>query len=271
MTDKPINPQAVTAANRQAWNDSAARHKTGENWQRLVAGFSKPGFSNFDETLTAALRNIDLHGKSIVQIGCNNGRETLSLAAFGARDCLGIDQSDEFIAQANELNQIAKQNCRFVRADIYALPKDIPRDFDLALITIGVLNWMPDLVRFFQVVSGMLRPGGQLLIYETHPFLEMFEPKADNPYLPAHSYFRADPFIDTDPIVYDGTGGGTVAPSYWFIHTLGDILGGCIAAGMQITRLEEFPHSNREVDYDLYEGQAAQIPMCYLLEARKAG
>ncbi|WP_367153206.1 methyltransferase domain-containing protein, partial [Leisingera sp. F5] len=59
---------------------------------------------------------------------------------------------------------------------MYSLPSGIRRDFDFAVITIGVLNWMPDLGRFFQSVAGLLRPGGRLVIYETHPVLEMFEP-----------------------------------------------------------------------------------------------
>ena len=44
---------------------------------------------------------------------------------------------------------------------------------------------------------------------------------------------------------------------------------GCIAAGLRIERLEEFPHSNREAEYDIYEARPAQLPMCYTLIARK--
>ena len=262
--DKAVN------ANRQAWNDSAARHKAGAHWAQLVQQVSEPEFSCFDETMTAALRRIDLSGKSVVQVGCNNGREVLSLAAFRAENCLGIDQAEEFLAQAEELNRIAGQDCKFLCADIYNLPADVPRDFDLVLITIGVLNWMPDLAGFFRAVAGLLREGGQVLIYETHPFLEMFEPRADNPYLLANSYFRDRPFVDTDPIVYDGKNEGEVSPSYWFIHKISDVLNGCTAAGLQIVQFDEFPHSNREVEYKCYEGQAAQLPMCYLLQAGKA-
>ncbi len=260
----------AVAANRQAWNESAALHKAGEQWAQLVQQVSGPGFSCFDETMSDALHRIDLRGKSVVQVGCNNGREVLSLAKFGAERCLGIDQAEAFIAQAEELNRIAGQDCRFLRADIYDLPADVPRDFDLALITIGVLNWMPDLDGFFRAVAGLLREGGQVLIYETHPFLEMFEPSAADPYLLANSYFRTRPFVDSDPIVYDGVKDGEVTPSYWFIHKISDVLNGCISAGLQIVRFDEFPHSNREVEYDCYEEQAAQLPMCYVLQACKS-
>lgn len=89
-----------------------------------------------------------------------------------------------------------------------------------------------------------------------------------NPYLLANSYFRTRPFVDTGPIVYDGENEGDVSPSYWFIHKISDVLNGCIAAGLQVARFDEFPHSNREVEYDCYERQAVQLPMCYVLQAR---
>jgi hypothetical protein len=38
-------------------------------------------------------------------------------------------------------------------ADIYALPASVRRDCDVALITVGVLNWMPDLPRFLREVA----------------------------------------------------------------------------------------------------------------------
>lgn len=48
-------------------------------------------------------------------------------------------------------------NPRLVETDIYNLPDDLGY-YDLALVTIGVLNWMPDLQRFFQIACGLLIP-----------------------------------------------------------------------------------------------------------------
>ena len=205
----------------------------------------------------------------MVQIGCNNGRELLSLMSLGAASGVGIDQSDEFLRQAAQLNAVAQASCRFICANIYDLPPDMPLGFDLALITIGVLGWMPDLAQFFGVVAGLLAPGGQLVVYETHPFLEMFDPASAEPFLPARSYFADAPIVSQRAIVYDGSVAGSAPASYWFVHRLGDVVNGCIGAGLQIDRLEEFAHSNREVDYDRYEMREAQLPLCYTLVARK--
>lgn len=269
MDEKCIDlPQAV-AANREAWDQSARQHREGAFWQELQQGFATPGFSTFDAAMTRTLDGLGLQGKSVVQVGCNNGQETLSLAAFGAERCLGIDQSAEFLKHAEILKEISGLDCSFLCSDIYALPADIRRDFDFAVITIGVLNWMPDLERFFRVVAGLLRPGGQLVIYETHPVLEMFDPESDTPFVPACSYFRKEPFAESQTITYDGSAKQEAATSYWYIHKVSDIITGLLGAGMTLTRFEEHPHCNREVDYAIYENREPQLPMCFTLTAVK--
>lgn len=264
-----IDTSDITAKNRAAWDASAKHHENGPYWEEMVAGFALPNFSVFDPTMTQTLKEAGIAGARAVQVGCNNGREVLSACAIGARACVGIDQSAAFLEQARRLADHTKHNVSFIEGDIYDMPEDTPRDFDIAFITIGVLNWMPDLAGFFRVVAGLLRPGGRLVIYETHPMLEMFDPHADTPFLPDTSYFRTTPFIETEAITYDGSTPQDVGESYWFVHTLSAIVQGTLEAGLRLTRLQEFPHSIREVDYDIYENQTAQLPMSFLLCATK--
>ncbi|KIN61944.1 Type 11 family methyltransferase [Sulfitobacter noctilucicola] len=259
----------VTAKNRAAWDASAPHHGQGDYWQELRAGFADATYSRFDSTLSDALIAAGIKGGRAVQIGCNNGREVLSACALGAKECWGIDQSAAFLAQAAILRDISGHPARFLEADIYDLPKDCPTGFDVAFITIGVLNWMPDLPAFFDAVTRLLRDGGRLVIYETHPVLEMFDPEAADPMRPTISYFRPDPFIETGAITYDGSTPDDVSESHWFIHPLGVIVQSCLDAGLALTGLREFPHSIREVDYDIYAGQDVQIPMSFMLQAVK--
>lgn len=257
----------ITQANRLAWNASAKRHRETPDWAWQLAGFVDPSFSTLDPVISNVLDKQEVAGARVIQIGCNNGREVLSVLALGAETAVGIDQSDAFIAQAEELRAASPHgdNCRFVCADIYALPQDLDGKFDIALVTIGVLNWMPDLGRFFEVTASLLAPGGRMVIYETHPALDMFEPHSDTPFTPEYSYFRAEPFITDEEIVYDGSEAAKAPPSYWCFHTLGEIVTACVKAGLQIYELIEYPHSNREVDYDIYVDRPAQMPLCYSL------
>lgn len=267
MNSLTAEARAWIEANRLAWDASAPHHAKGPNWDSLLQGFATPGFSVLDDTLTRHLQSVGLEGRRVVQLGCNNGRELLSCFALGAAEGLGIDQSQAFLAQAEQLASISGAPCQFLQADINHLPAHVAGGYDVALITIGVLNWMPDLRLFFNAVAGLLKTGSRLVIYETHPFLEMFDPTSATPFTPAISYFEQAPMVLDEALVYDGSDAGSAPPSYWFLHRMSDIVNACVGAGFCIDRLEEYPHSNRETAYDIYTHQAAQLPLCYSLLA----
>lgn len=258
----PNNKNAIES-NRQAWNDSARHHQESAEWKALLSEVTQAGFSCLDETLSGLLEQVGIDGKDVVQLCCNNGRESLSLFALGARSVVGVDQSAAFLEQARVLNSRSPQQAEFIEADIHHLPESLRNRFDVALITIGVLNWMPDIGEFFRHVASTLKPGGKLVIYETHPFLEMVDPDAEDPFRLATSYFRQEPFVQQEPIVYVGKIEQQVAPSYWFVHNLGAIFTAALDAGLNIAHFKEYPHSNREEAYDQYLNREAQMPMCF--------
>lgn len=258
------------ASNRAAWNASAEHHRNSSAWRELIESVGRADFSCLDTTLTALLTQVDLSGKDVVQLGCNNGREALSLFSLGAASVVGVDQSSAFLEQAHELTATSPHALEFIEADVHALPVAVHERFDVALITIGVLGWMPDINVFFAHAAKVLKPGGVLVIYETHPFLEMLEPESTDPWRISGSYFQTEPFIEDKAIVYEGQGETNGVTSYWFIHRLGDIFAGVISAGLQVRGFTEYPHSNREELYDVYEGTKVQVPMCYTLVALKA-
>lgn len=266
--DMPTKEKAI-ASNRDAWNDSARHHKDNPQWQACLSGVEQADFSCLDDTLSGLLEQVGVDGKDVVQLGCNNGRESLSLFALGARSVVGVDQSKAFLDQARELAARSPHAPQFIEADIHHLPRELQGRFDVALITIGVLNWMPDIGEFFRHVAQTLKLGGSLVVYETHPFLEMFDPEAADPYRPTSSYFRSEPFVQNEPIVYEGKVEQPSAASYWFVHTLGAIFTGALDAGLQISHFKEYPHSNREELYDRYQEQKAQLPLCFTWVAVK--
>jgi SAM-dependent methyltransferase len=266
--DMPSAQEAITS-NKHAWDESAQLHKDTDNWKNLLRSVADPGFSRLDSTITALLQDVGVAGKDVVQLCCNNGRECLSLFSLGARSVVGVDQSRAFLQQAQELAEVSPHSPEFVEADIHHLPERLHGRFDVALVTIGVLGWMPDVALFMRHVASTLKPGGTLVMYETHPFLEVFDPHASNPLLPASSYFQRDPFVLQESIVYEGLSEVAGPTSYWFVHTMGSLVSGAIAAGLQIGHLQEYPHSNREELYDQYEDQPAQLPLCFTLTATK--
>lgn len=131
------NPKTAIESNRQAWNDSARHHQDSPDWQALLNDVAQAEFCCLDDTLRGLL---DVDGKDVIQLGCNNGRESLSLFALGARSVVGVDQSAAFLEQARELNSRSPHTAEFVESDIHHLPASLHNRFDVALITIGVLN-----------------------------------------------------------------------------------------------------------------------------------
>jgi len=67
----------MVIANRQAWNDSAWRHKAGERWEQLLQDVPKPGFSCFDQTMRMRCAGLTC----VENLWCK------SVATTGARCC----------------------------------------------------------------------------------------------------------------------------------------------------------------------------------------
>lgn len=261
------------AANLAAWDASAPYHEQGAGFAGLLEAFREPGFSCLDGVLSERLTALGLAGKDVAQICCNNGREILSVKNLGAAGCVGFDQSAAFLAQARRLAAAAPDggiDCTFVEGDAYQVPAAYNGAFDIVLITIGVFGWMPDLGGFFDVVVRLLRPGGALLVYEQHPIMQMFEPGAADPMTPVNSYFKAEPFEDEGAIVYDGTAGLPVPTQYWFVYTLGDLMTAALDRSLAIEHFREYPHNINAQQFEIYDGQPAQLPQSYTLVARKA-
>lgn len=166
--DMPSAQQAV-ASNKDAWDQSANLHKTTDTWNALLNGVGAADFSCLDPTLTGLLQDVGVAGKDVVQLCCNNGRESLSLFALGARSVVGVDQSRAFLQQARELAAVSPHSPEFIESDIHHLPPQLHECFDIALVTIGVLGWMPDVGLFMRHVASTLKPGGTLVMYGNPP------------------------------------------------------------------------------------------------------
>jgi hypothetical protein len=85
-----------TASNRAAWDASAPAFEQGAEWRDLLHGAAQPGFSVLDKTITDTLTQIGVRGRRTVQIGCNNGRELLSLPSLGAIPALAWTRARRF-------------------------------------------------------------------------------------------------------------------------------------------------------------------------------
>jgi ubiquinone/menaquinone biosynthesis C-methylase UbiE len=264
-TEIVMHPSDYIEANRKMWNETADIHAQGyvtELLERVMA----PNFSTFDDIEKRIFAQIGLKDKAVIQLGCNNGRELISVKKAGAGRCVGIDVSDKFIAQARQLARLGNVEVEFVRTSVYDLPHEYDRQFDLVYITVGVLRWLPDLDAFFGVTSRLLKTGGHVFIYEMHPILNMFD--ADKGLAVEASYFRAEPFMEEERSDYFDPSQIVKTVSYWFPHKLSDVIGGCLRHRLSLTHFEEHGHDLSAV-YAAFEHLAKKPPLSYSLVAKK--
>ena len=242
----PKSRDEYTAANRAAWNEVAPRHAAHNN-ARLLEAFREPGYVTFRRDILETLTRVGVKGRQVIQLGCNNGRETLSLRNLGAARCVGVDAAEEFLVHARQLAEVAgaADDVEFIRADIYQLPAELDASFDIVLITIGVIGWLPDIEAFFGIVRGLLKPGGVLIMEEMHPVLLMYEPSPEGGISTVeHSYFDQKIWEETRGLDYYGGQAYEARPSYSFMHRLDEILMAGIKNGLNLT-------SFKELDYDI--------------------
>ncbi len=264
--------------NRRNWDERAGVHlRDNTGFYRLQA--FKVGADVLGPIEAAEIG--DVRGKRVIHLQCHFGLDTLCLARRGA-EATGLDFSPAALAGARGLAAELGIAARFVEANLYDARAALDGIFDLAYVTWGAINWLPDIRGWAAVVASLLGPGGALYLAESHPsalILEQIEGRLV-PYYP----WRTPP---DRPLVFDEpkTYTGDETPlannrNYSWVHPLSDILGGLIAAGLRI----EFLHEHQALPWRLFpmmvpgpEGMyrlpdgAVSMPLAFSLMARKPG
>ncbi|MBN2735712.1 MAG: class I SAM-dependent methyltransferase [Spirochaetales bacterium] len=257
--------------NKEAWNEAFFAHKKG--WEKSPVETSLlRGEWLINNPLIAELENIGIKGKCLGQLCCNNGRELLSVLKMGAAKGYGFDIADNFITEAKRLACLLNLPAEFITSDIPEIPEDYNKKCDILIITIGALCWFQDLFPFFSKAADLLKTGGWIIINEQHPFTDMIAAPGEaefdesSPNTPKHSYFRKEPWIESQGMDYIG---GTLYNSktfYSFSHSMSEIINNLSLNNFHIKKLQEY-------DYDISSrfSHLSQKgwPLSYLLSAQK--
>jgi SAM-dependent methyltransferase len=259
--------------NREAWNEAMAYHQKARN-KSLHEGFKNMNFSAFnrdcDDILIPRLKEMDLSGKVVAQLPCNNGRELLSLMKFGAKKGIGFDISDVAISEADELKAISNLNVEFYRTNILDIDDSLSECIDFVYISEGSLQWFSSLNDYFKTVSKLLKQNGKMLIYEIHPFAYFFEPTNDLGKEPALdeflSYFEKGPYSYKNGMDYVGETAYEAKECCWYMHKVSDIINAIICNGLEIEKFDEF---NMEMANNTEIKNREKFPLSYIINCRK--
>jgi SAM-dependent methyltransferase len=266
--------------NRAHWDEKVPLH-TGPRGYDLDDLRARHGALNAIEE--AELGSVA--GQRILHLQCHFGRDTLILAQRGAT-VVGLDFSAPAIEAARALaaDLGLADRARFVQADLYDACNAIrePASFDRVFVTWGVITWLPDIVRWAEIVAFFLKPGGTLYVAEAHPAALVFDDAAaqsdGRPGFFA-AYFSRDPVVIEEQYDYiDETVTVQNATTHTWIHPLGDIVTGLIKAGLRLDWLHEHDSVTWHMFQQLVEDDGAGqwrwpdkpwLPLAFSLQATR--
>lgn len=219
-------------SNRELWNGWTRLHEKSE-FYRLKE--FRAGANVLKEVEQEEVG--DVRGKTLLHLQCHFGLDTLSWARKGAI-VTGADISDDAIALAQSLRRELSIPGRFIRANLYDLPKVLDEQFDIVFTSYGALCWLPDLPEWGRIAARYVKPGGFFYIVEFHPIMTNLDEAGNQFELP---YFSGkEPYRFESQGSYAGT-----APfehvTYEWTFGIGDVVSALASAGLRIEYLHEFP------------------------------
>ena len=156
--------------------------------------------------------NLDLRNKAVLEIGCGTGSNTRYLAEH-AHSVTALDFSAGMLTHARA--NVSDNNVHFAEQDLNQHWNVGSASFDLIVCTL-VLEHIENLEHIFKESRRVLRPGGEFLFCELHPFRQLTGVQAQ--------------FQDQS----DET---TLIPA--FLHNISDYVNIALDAGFEILRLDE--------------------------------
>ncbi len=214
----------------------------------------------------------DIKGKKILHLQCHFGQDSLSLARMGA-DVTAVDLSPKAIETARQTASTLGLNVEFICSDVLAPDLLQGRTFDLIFATYGTIPWLPDLKSWAQLISSKLNIGGQLLMVEFHPVLNMYDDEMKEL---QYSYFNEAPITSESSSYAEKESEGI--PYMVWNHPFSEILQVLLNQGLSLTHFNEYafspypcfngmiPHAE---DRYIIERFGDKMPLCFSLMVRK--
>ena len=260
-------------SNREMWNEWAELHVNSAHYD--VESFKEGKCSLYP----IAVEEVgDVSGKSLLHLMCHFGKDTLSWARRGAK-VSGMDFSENAIDIARSLADELKLDAEFICCDLYDLPGNLDRQFDIVFTSAGVLCWLPDLEEWARVIAQFLKSGGFFYILESHPFLNMLmdeNPDVAEPEILRSYFYTLEPEVYQSEASYAGMKTRKVHIGNEWTHSMGDIVNALISAGLRIEFLHEFPYIfYKAMPYMKQDDQGSwriagdKIPLIFTLKATK--
>jgi SAM-dependent methyltransferase len=251
------------------------------NWDSRVAGHVNSELYNIEGFIRDRVPRIhsierhevgDVRGKSLLHLQCHIGTDTLSWALLGAQ-VTGVDFSAPALEQAASLADKMGLTATFEQADVQHA--DLGRTFDIVFASAGVFCWIEDIGAWMRTAKRHLVEGGSLYVFDSHPATWCID--YDSPTFrlaDGWSYFASDPLVEQSEFSYAGDDRLTSPKTVEWNHTIGDVIGAALSAGLELEFLHEHPvdfyprFTYYERDGDYWRIPGDPLPLTFSLKAR---
>lgn len=226
-------PQREIDANKHAWGQISRDHY--EAFKQKLA----QGTHVFNPYIRRELG--DLSGKKIIHLQCNVGADTILLARMGA-SAMGVDLVPDNVRYAQKLaDDFGVANASFMACDIMELADRHSEQYDVVFVSEGAVGWLPDLDRWGRTIRGLLRPGGFVYVFDSHPFVLTFNTEK----LAKEEWDLQYPYFGKTPDEDDSIGGYASEPrqgvkAYFWMYTVSDLINAFASRGMRIDFFNEY-------------------------------
>lgn len=205
----------------------------------------------------------DVTGLTVLDVCCAGAAdETFSWENLGAK-VIGCDLSPVAIEIAQQNAARLNSQAQFLVADSQELAPITSESIDM--VYAHYLCWFEDIEQTMRSWYRVTRPGGRLLVSQSHPLTECLEADGDG-YRATWKYHNEAPLYGdfTGTPLANGFGGWQGQPRCYveFFHPTWRIVNAIIDAGYQLLRMEEVCAAGAE-------GQRADLPSDLYLLAQK--
>jgi SAM-dependent methyltransferase len=224
------------------------------------------------------LRDLGLWCKRAIHLQCAAGGDTLSLWNQGAAEVVGLDISDKMISTARRKSDALNAPALWYCCDVLQAPHELDGTADLVYTGRGALCWIMDIAAWSRTVARLLKRGGRLYVFESHPLDWVWDHAVSelriDPHPPYGNYFSQVISVQKGwPETYIPAASlppnneqATKHERQW---TLGQILNSLVDAGLQLERFEEYPDQYWDQFPNLPKEIACRLPHTFSLLMRK--
>ena len=229
----------ASAANKRNWNDRAALHEQ---------AYGLDAFRRDPDHISGVVRDdlpvltqhlpVGLAGRDLLHLQCHIGTDTISWARLSAH-VTGLDFSPASLDVARQLAKETDITATWVESDVLKARAAVDGDFDIVYTSIGTIIWLNDLDVWAAQIAQLLRPGGVFFIRDGHPM--MYAIDEDAPGLQLRWGYFPTGLAQTwdDDGTYAGDGKVSNSRTYEWPHSISEIIGSLLRAGLTIERFDE--------------------------------